>query len=285
LLKGALPFFETRRKKGGCSRLDTGCPGEPPMILRRLSANLRAQNWTAIGIEFVILVIGVFIAMQVSNWNHQRLARRDSQQMLQQLVPELENQHDFFESARDYYAHTRHYADTAFAGWRRDPRVSDEQFVLAAYQASQIYGIGTNAVNWTTIFGGEQLRNIQDPRIRRNLGLIMSNDYDPVKLSAVATRYREQVRHIIPADLQDRIRQKCGDQNPSSRPNLTMLPATCPLKLSPEAASSTAAALRANPELEGELRWHLAAVATLLGNARLLEGPIRTLHDDLVHKA
>jgi hypothetical protein len=42
------------------------------MILRRLSQSLKEQNWTAIVIEFVLLVSGVFLGMQVSNWNLER---------------------------------------------------------------------------------------------------------------------------------------------------------------------------------------------------------------------
>ena len=44
------------------------------MILRRLSQSLKDQNWTAIVIEFVLLVAGVFLGIQVANWNE---ARRD----------------------------------------------------------------------------------------------------------------------------------------------------------------------------------------------------------------
>ena len=39
------------------------------MILRRLSQSLKDQNWTAIVIEFVLLVVGVFLGIQVANWN------------------------------------------------------------------------------------------------------------------------------------------------------------------------------------------------------------------------
>lgn len=39
------------------------------MILRRVVQHVRDQNWTAIAIEFVIVVTGVFIGIQVSNWN------------------------------------------------------------------------------------------------------------------------------------------------------------------------------------------------------------------------
>ena len=56
------------------------------MFLRRLTANLRAQNWTAIAIEFLIVVLGVFIGTQVSNWNQERLATVETRRMLAQLV-------------------------------------------------------------------------------------------------------------------------------------------------------------------------------------------------------
>lgn len=39
------------------------------MILRRVSESLKEQNWTVISIEFVLLVTGVFLGIQVANWN------------------------------------------------------------------------------------------------------------------------------------------------------------------------------------------------------------------------
>ena len=42
------------------------------MILRRLAQQLREQNWAAIAIEFVLLVLGVFLGIQVANWNEDR---------------------------------------------------------------------------------------------------------------------------------------------------------------------------------------------------------------------
>lgn len=45
------------------------------MLLRRVVAHLRAQEWTAIAIDFVIVVVGVFIGLQVNNWNEARVER------------------------------------------------------------------------------------------------------------------------------------------------------------------------------------------------------------------
>ena len=37
------------------------------MILRRITEHVKAQNWFAVAIDFVIVVVGVFIGIQVSN--------------------------------------------------------------------------------------------------------------------------------------------------------------------------------------------------------------------------
>ena len=252
------------------------------MILRRLSANLRVQNWTAIALEFFIVVIGVFIGTQVANWNQARLEKQATGRMLQQLVPELRAELAFFRNIKTYYGTTRRYADRAMAGWQGGD-ISDNDFVIAAYQASQISGIGINPDSWSLTFGGEQLRNIEDPVIRRNLEVVLTSDYAPVEFAAVATPYRENVRRVIPIEIQDQIRERCGDRNVNSGYGvyLVALPARCDLRIEPRAAAAAAAALRARPELVGELRWHQAAVATYLANAEILALPMEELHRSL----
>ena len=46
------------------------------MILRRVIAHFRKQEWTAIAIDFGIVVLGVFVANQVTVLNQQPLERR-----------------------------------------------------------------------------------------------------------------------------------------------------------------------------------------------------------------
>jgi hypothetical protein len=257
--------------------------GEKKMILRRLTENLRVQNWTAIAIEFVIVVIGVFVGTQVSNWNQERLEKLATKKMLDQLRPEIQNQFDFFDSARLYYRTTQPYAEQALAGWAGDPRISDNQFVIAAYQASQIYGIGINAQNWALTFGGNQMRDIDDQKVRKDLAVVLTADYEPVGFNAVATPYRQHVRQIIPDVIQDQIRTLCNDRNVSREgaQYLVVLPPTCPLKLNAAEAARATAALRAHPELVSELNWHLAAVANYLTNVDGLESAFRALDNSL----
>jgi hypothetical protein len=138
------------------------------MILRRLTQNLRTQNWTAITIELFIVILGVFIGTQVSNWNAQRIERAANERMLINLRPEIGSMIGNFQSIQDYYTITRRYADTAFAGWRGDPGVSDSAFVLGAYQASQSYFTGVSGDTWSQIYGSDRLGTIEDRDVRKN---------------------------------------------------------------------------------------------------------------------
>ncbi len=39
------------------------------MILRRITEHVKTQNWFAVGLDFFIVVVGVFVGIQASNWN------------------------------------------------------------------------------------------------------------------------------------------------------------------------------------------------------------------------
>lgn len=60
------------------------------MLLRRITEHVKAQNWTAVALDFVIVVVGVFIGIQVANWNQARLDDALSREYLVRLHSELE---------------------------------------------------------------------------------------------------------------------------------------------------------------------------------------------------
>lgn len=58
------------------------------MLLRRVIEHVKSQNWTAVVLDFVIVVVGVFIGIQVSNWNAARGERALERVYLQRLHDE-----------------------------------------------------------------------------------------------------------------------------------------------------------------------------------------------------
>ena len=59
------------------------------MILRRLSEHVKAQNWFAVGLDFLIVVAGVFVATQVASWNTARMERTLEEEYLRRLHDEI----------------------------------------------------------------------------------------------------------------------------------------------------------------------------------------------------
>ena len=80
------------------------------MIFHRVVEHVRAQAWTAVLIDFVIVVMGVFIGIQVSNWNEAR--HQASQQQVY-----LERLHEDFVGIRERInEHMQVYADAIDGG-------------------------------------------------------------------------------------------------------------------------------------------------------------------------
>lgn len=59
------------------------------MVFRRIFEHLREQNWAAIGIEFVLLVLGVFLGLQAQEWANERGARAEERALLASLRTEF----------------------------------------------------------------------------------------------------------------------------------------------------------------------------------------------------
>ena len=59
------------------------------MILRRLTQHVKDQNWTAIGLEFLIVVLGVFLGLQASNWNETRQHSAQEAALKEQLIVDV----------------------------------------------------------------------------------------------------------------------------------------------------------------------------------------------------
>lgn len=59
------------------------------MLFRRISQHVKDQNWTAIWIDFLIVVVGVFVGLQVSNWNETSRGAEKEAVILEQLHSEF----------------------------------------------------------------------------------------------------------------------------------------------------------------------------------------------------
>lgn len=59
------------------------------MLLRSISKHVKDQNWFAVGLDFFIVVFGVFVGLQVSNWNDAQSSKRKEDTYLVELRAEV----------------------------------------------------------------------------------------------------------------------------------------------------------------------------------------------------
>jgi hypothetical protein len=65
------------------------------MILRSVMKHVRDQNWFAVFLDFLIVVVGVFIGIQVANWNEARNNLSIAAGHLSEIAEDLQTHLDF----------------------------------------------------------------------------------------------------------------------------------------------------------------------------------------------
>lgn len=69
------------------------------MIPRRVAEHAKAQNWFAVALDLFIVVIGVFIGIEVANWNQTRQDRQEERRYYGQLLVDLRSDVESFAEA------------------------------------------------------------------------------------------------------------------------------------------------------------------------------------------
>lgn len=60
------------------------------MILRRFIQHVHEQNWFAVGLDVLVVIIGIYLGLQVESWDQARQDRAAGELYLSQIVEDLE---------------------------------------------------------------------------------------------------------------------------------------------------------------------------------------------------
>tara|TARA_R110000787_G_scaffold268352_1_gene374830 strand:+ start:519 stop:1289 length:771 start_codon:yes stop_codon:yes gene_type:complete len=179
------------------------------MILRRLTKHVKDQNWFAVGLDFLIVVAGVFLGIQIGNWNAGRADDARATAYLERLSSDINTdlmnarrKLEFWSRVSDYGSRGLDYAETGHANGQ-----SDWQLLLAYFQASQLDEFIVTDTTYQEMKSAGELSLIKDETLRETLGnyYALSGNY----VLTERPRYREQVRGIIPLRMQSYIWTNC----------------------------------------------------------------------------
>ena len=69
------------------------------MILRRFMQHMKEQNWFAVGLDVTVVIVGIFLGMQVANWNEITKAQFREQKILDRLLVEFKEAENYLKNA------------------------------------------------------------------------------------------------------------------------------------------------------------------------------------------
>jgi hypothetical protein len=249
------------------------------MILRRVIDHVRNQEWTAVAIDFVIVVVGVFVGIQVANWNEREADKRRAQAYTERLSSDLGKDLEARRALTAYYGEVLASVERTNA-LLADPATDPQQLIVHAYRASEINFAPQTRSTWDEIVAAGDLGLL--PRVVES-GVTDYYASDTVRLAFQTVSnsvYRHRVRTIIPLDLQKALRRGCSDVRNDAQEIVGFMP-DCTLEVEPAVIETTAAALRADEAVQAELRYQYSEVftarANIAGDVVFLERALATL--------
>lgn len=239
-----------------------------PMILRSVARHVREQNWVAIGIDFAIVVLGVFVGIQVSNWNVERHESRRAQGYLSRIQEDLTADRQslarhavFWQQVIDHGHRAIHFAETGElvdgSAWKT---------LLSFYQASQLFPWLTRDLTYQELRGAGELALITDDTLRTELAeyYVTGNGAQFEFLLAAVPEYRKIVRGLTPSVASAQVWAKCHSAPKFDQQYLF----DCDSPMSEADAQAVLDAYLADPDLLRELRYwitNLEVSMTLVG--------------------
>ena len=235
------------------------------MSFRTLATRLRERDWISVIIEILIVVAGVFIGLQVTNWNEDRKDTQRGDEYLQRLHDELLQDALYLRDIFGFWNQVGDYGAAALA-YAEDGKLyrgSAWETLLAYYQASQVWPYRKPDVTFEEIRGSGNLLLIRDATLRARIAKHYGADAGSqvVEVLGLIPRYRERVRGMTPWRVQSYIWAECYSSNGAMQ---TLKDCSSPM--SESEAAGVLEQYRQSRQLTEELRFWMVNVY----NGRLL---------------
>ncbi|MEQ9316117.1 MAG: DUF6090 family protein [Henriciella sp.] len=176
------------------------------MILRRLTTALRKQDWFTVLIETLIVVFGVFIGLQVNNWNEARAERVRADQYLSRIRADLEADMTQLERQKAFWQEVADEAQVAvrFAETGEMDGASDWQILLSFLNASQSWQFTFIDTTYSELRSAGELKLLPDNDLRNALAdyyVLVASRRGGLGPYNLLPKYREMVRGRVRSDI------------------------------------------------------------------------------------
>jgi hypothetical protein len=252
------------------------------MLLHRVVEHVKAQSWTAIAIDFVIVVAGVFVGMQVNNWNLDRLDAQRAHGYLLRIQADIAADIEAIERREAYWKRVVDYGRAAisYAEEGELQHGSRWQTVLAFYQASQVAPYHTEDTTYRELLNAGGLELIRNEKLRDALAKYYVSGVVPSNLFVfqLLPDYRANVRGHTPSRVSRYIWANCFAEATDVQLETLI---DCASPMSESDAQAVLDAYIAAPDLLSDLRFWITTQESGLLMLGSLRGTARALVDQV----
>jgi hypothetical protein len=239
-------------------------------VIRRIFQNIRKQDWTAVVIELVVVTLGVFIGVQVSNWNADLETDRKSALFTSRLKADLREEAWGYEVQVGYYEQVLRNAIAAEDALAGRTKLPDEALLVAAYRATQYNAYIRRRATYDELTSTGEIGLIRETPLRElAMHTYTADVFNEIIVNGRSSEFRTRFRRAIPRDVQTKLNERCGDHIVAIGDYTTIdqvLDYPCTTTLPDAAIASSVAILRADPTFAAALRLRIADLGTDLGN-------------------
>ena len=255
-------------------------------MLRHVISHLRRQDWTAVFIELVVVVVGVFIGVQASNWNEERETNQKAAVFTERLKADLRTEAWNYEMQVGYNEQVQANAQRAADALTGQTPLSDEALLIAAYRATQFNGNSRRRATYDELTSTGEIGLIRDKALRTlAMDVYTLPQIVLMEQHGQESEYRRAFRKALPWRVQRALSNQCGDHVVligDFEGIKTVLDYPCTTGLAPDVVASSAAILRKDPKLLALLQLRIADIATDVNNlttyfAPYMRGPLQRL--------
>lgn len=241
------------------------------MILRRVREHVTQHNWFAVGIDLVIVVLGVFLGMQVNNWNEVRIEAQQGRDYRARLIRELDFNARQYREQHRYYSQVMAHGLAAVAALDGRADLKARDFLIDAYQLSQIDTTPPKTYIYDEMVSSGLVSRLGDESIQDGASDYYLGIGSMDRTIREILPYRDRIRAAMPFAIQSAIRRHCGDRLVFFEQRIVgvSLPERCDAVLDPAEAERAAALIRALPGLKLEMTRYVASIDEKLGALRV----------------
>lgn len=253
------------------------------MILKRLRAEAASQNWLGFALDLFILILGVFLAIQVDNWNKARLDRAEGREYLERLYSDLESNRRDLAFRIHYQGQVLAHARAASAVLAQPVSVDPGGFIIDAYEASNHIPQPIRRSTYDEALASGKAEFLGDPMLRERITNYYVGMATMQRLFDNIPPYRDTIRSALPFSAQEKVMEDCpevlrADEYGSVTPRLSD---QCKSTMDPRLSEKTAAEIRTIPNLQWALNRVIADLDQKIWNARQLSKEAERLQREI----